>query len=130
MNLLSATGPWMYPLLGAAACLLAAIVHATVVTLRTEKEDRPVAPAHHAVLAWGVLGAVVGLLGTLVGFGRVALGAREATGAGREDLEAMMTVLWDGAVVIVPPVIAGLWLFSMSVVAWLVLHYLLRSRLG
>lgn len=119
----------MYPLLVAAACLLAAIVHATLVTLRTEKGDRPIAPAHHAVLAWGVLGAVVGLLGTLVGFGRVALGAREATGAGREDLEAMMTVLWDGAVVIVPPFIAGLWIFSMSVVAWLVLHYLLRSRL-
>lgn len=128
MNLLSATGPWMYPLLGAAACLFAAIVHATVVTLRTESGPPPAVPVHHAVLGWGVLGGVMGLLGTVVGFGRVALGARAATGSGREDLEAMMTVLWDGAVVIVTPVTAGLWLFTTSVVAWLALHYLLRSR--
>jgi hypothetical protein len=80
------------------------------------------------VLGWGVLGSVVGLLGTVVGFGRVALGARAATGSGREDFEAMMAVLWDGAVVIVTPVTVGLWLFTISLIAWLGLHYLLRAR--
>lgn len=130
MNPISATGPWIYPLLGAALCLLAAIVHATVATLRAGDGVPQPAPAHHAVLGWGVLGSVVGLLGTVIGFGRVAIGARAATGSGREDFEAMMSVLWDGAVVIVAPVTVGLWLFTTALVAWLILHYVLRARLG
>jgi hypothetical protein len=128
MEILTATGPWMYPLLIVAGCLLASIVHSAVVILNSESAPSA-APAHHAVLGWGVLAGVVGLLGTVIGFGKVAVGARAATGAERAELEAMLAVMWDGVMVIVTPVTIGLWLFTIALVAWLGLHYLTRQRL-
>lgn len=126
MEILTATGPWMYPLLGAGVCLLAAIVRAGVLIGRSAAP--PAGAPHHAVLVWGLLGLVVGLLGTVIGFGRVAVGARAATGAERAELEAMLAVMWDGVMVIVTPVTLGLWLFTTSLIAWLVLHYALELK--
>jgi hypothetical protein len=129
MDLLTAAGPWMYPLLAVGACLFASIVHAAVV-IATGDSAHPAGPPHHAVLAWGVLAGVVGLLGTVIGFGKVAIGARAATGAERAELEAMLAVMWDGVLVIVTPVTIGLWLFTAALVAWIGLHYLHRFKAG
>lgn len=130
MELVSRAGPWVYPLLGIGLCLLVAIVRAAIVIMSMDRGPHPAGPPHNTVIAWGVLGGVVGLLGTLVGFARLAVSARQATGAQRVDLEALLDVLWGGAAVIVAPVTLGLWLFSVAVVAWLVLQYLLGRRVG
>jgi hypothetical protein len=129
MEILTATGPWMYPLLIVAGCLLVSIVHSFHVIWNAESGSS-VAPVHHAVLGWGVLAGVVGLLGTVIGFGKVAVGARAVTGSERAELESMLAVLWDGVMVIVTPVTIGLWLFTIALIAWLGLHYLTRQRLG
>ena len=130
MQLFDMLGPWLYPLAGVGLCLLAAVVRAVVMVARMEGRLPASGPPHHAVLAWGVLGGVVGLLGTVVGFGRMALGVRAATGAERAELEAMFAVLWDGALVIATPVTVGLWLFTTALVCWLGLYYWIEARLG
>ncbi len=123
-------GPWLYPLAVVGLGLLVTIIRACkVISELTDRLPASGAP-HHAVLAWGVLGAVVGLLGTVVGFGRVALGARAATGAERAELEAMLAVMWDGALVIVTPVTMGLWLFTTSLAVWLALQFWINRRLS
>lgn len=129
-DLLSSLGPWLYPLAVVGLCLLVAIVRAGVVVSRLGDALPAAGAPHHSVLAWGVLGGVVGLLGTVIGFGRVAVGARAATGAERAELEAMLAVMWDGVLVIVTPVTMGLWLFTTSIVAWLVLQFWIGRRLG
>jgi hypothetical protein len=80
------------------------------------------------VIVWGVLAGVVGLLGTVIGFGRVAVGARAVTGGESAQIEAMLAVMWDGVLVILTPITFGLWLLTISLVAWLALDALYRSK--
>ena len=130
MDLLAATGPWLYPLLAVAACLALAVVRAALAIRALGDRPPPAGPPHTAVVAWGVLGGVVGLLGTVVGFGRLALGARAAAGGGESpEPEAMLAVLWEGVLVIVTPVTLGLWLFTASIIAWLLLQFMLGRKL-
>lgn len=129
MEAISSAGPWIYPLLAVLAGLLGSIVRAAVV-IRSSEPVPPAGPPHHAVVVWGVLGLVVGLIGTVVGFGRLALGARTAAGGDRPELEAVLGVLFEGALVIVTPVTLGLWLLTASLVAWLVLGLLLNRARG
>ncbi|MCH7991180.1 MAG: hypothetical protein IIC35_02015 [Gemmatimonadetes bacterium] len=125
MELLTATGPWMYPLLAVGVCLLGTIVRAAIVIGVSAGVVPPSGPPHHSVIVCGVLGGVVGLLGTVVGFGKVAIGARAATGAELAQLEVMLGVMWDGVMIIVTPITLGLWIFTASLVAWLVLQFML-----
>jgi hypothetical protein len=130
MDLLTSTGPWLYPLVAVGLCLLGAVLRAAMV-IRSMDDKLPAAGApHHAVIVWGVLGGVVGLLGTVIGFGRVAVGARAVTGSERAELEAMLSVMWEGVMVIVTPVTLGLWLFTGSLVAWLVLQFMVNRKLS
>ncbi len=123
-------GPWLYPLVAVGLGLLGTMIRACVVISRlTDRLPESGAP-HHPVLAWGVLAGVVGLLGTVIGFGRVAVGARAATGAERAELEAMLAVMWDGALVIVTPVTMGLWLFTTSLAVWLALQFWINRTLS
>lgn len=128
MTLLSATGPWMYPLIAVGLCLLGSIVRAAFVIRIWDGSVTPSGPPHASVLVWGALGVVVGLLGTVIGFGKVALGARAATGAERAELEAMLGVMWEGAMIIVTPVTLGLWLFTVALVAWLGLQLMFNRK--
>jgi hypothetical protein len=130
MDLLTATGPWMIPLLVVGGLLLTTAVRAAVVIGSMEESMGPSGPPHHSVVVWGVLGLVVGLLGTVTGFGRVVIGARAATGAERADFEAMMAVVWDGILIIVTPVTLGLWLLTVSLVLWLGLQFFINRRIG
>lgn len=127
MDFVATLGPWMYPLAGVAALLLLDIVRAAIAIATAE--PAAASPPHHTVLGWGVLAGVVGFLGTVVGFGRVAVGARAATGAERAELEGMLELMWEGVGVIVTPTIAGLALFTAALVAWLGLQYALMLRL-
>ena len=129
METLSTLGPWIYPLAGVGLCLLAASVRAGVVVASMEESLPASGAPHHAVLAWGVLGVVVGLLGTVIGFGRVAIAARAAAGSDLEELEAMLALMWDGVLVIVTPVTMGLWLFTSALIVWLGLDVWMKRRL-
>ncbi len=123
---LAATGPWLYPLLAVAACLVLAAGRAAH-TIHRSSPSRS-SGAHHSVIVWGVLAGVVGLLGTVIGFGRVAVGARAVTGGESAQIEAMLAVMWDGVLVILTPITFGLWLLTISLVAWLALDALYRSK--
>ena len=125
VTLLSSTGPWLYPLAAAAACLVGSVVRAFLV-IRSDRPVPPAGPPHHAVLVWGVLAVVVGLLGTVVGSARLALGARAVAGPEETDLQAMMDVVWSGAVVVISPVTLGLALLCFSLVCWLLLGFALN----
>jgi hypothetical protein len=129
MNLVAAAGPWLYPLLAVAACLVLSIVRATVIIAGLDGAPHPAGPPHLPVLAWGVLAVVVGLLGTVVGFGRLALGIREETAAIRVELTTMLDMVWAGATVVLTPVALGLCLFTLSILAWLLLQFMLGRRL-
>jgi len=129
MDFLSTLGPWMYPLAFVSVILLLDIVRAGV-AIASIDGDMPASGApHHSVIVWGFLASVVGLLGTVIGFGRVAIGARAATGAERAELEGMLAIMWEGVMVIVTPVTAGLWLFTVALIAWLILQYALARKL-
>ena len=129
MDFLSTLGPWMYPLALVSVVLLIDIVRAGLAIASMEREMPAAGPPHHSVIVWGFVASVVGLLGTVIGFGRVAIGARAATGAERAELEGMLAIMWEGVMVIVTPVTAGLWLFTFALIAWLCLQYALARKL-
>ena len=129
MDFLTTLGPWMYPLAGVAVLLVADIVRAAVSIVAMDGALPASGAPHHSVLGWGVLAGVVGLLGTVVGFGRVAVGARAATGAERAELEGMLALMWEGVMVIVTSAIAGLALFTIALAAWLLLQYAINVKL-
>jgi hypothetical protein len=115
-------GPWLLPL-GAFATVLVADVVRAAMALRADDGSGSRRPSHHTVLGWGLLAAVVGLLGTVLGLARLVTGARVVAGGDRAELEGVLDVLRDGAVVAVTPAAAGLGLFTAAVAAWLALQY-------
>ena len=129
MDILSAAGPWTYPLGVMALCLLASVARAATV-IRSDQPVPPAGPPHHAVVVWGILAAVVGLLGTVVGLARLAEGVQAVAGSEAPELEAVLGVLRQGAVVTASPVTLGLALFAISLAAWLVLGFALNRGAG
>lgn len=128
-DILLAAGPWLYPLVAVAVCLAASAIAAGLAIARSEGSMPASGPPHHPVLAWGVLGVVLGLLGTAIGFAQVAGGARAAAGGDFSELEAMLAVLWDGVLVIMTPLMLGLGLFTLALTAWLVLDLVLKRTI-
>lgn len=74
----------------------------------------------HAVLVWGALCALLGVLGTVVGMS-IAAGAIEAAPTSSSAL------VWGGMRVALTTTVFGLLLLTLAVLAWLAL-YLLRGR--
>ena len=78
-------------------------------------------PLHsHSVLVLGVLGASLGLLGSLMGL-RVTAGAITAAG------EVSAAVAWDGVSLALGPSIFGFFVLGLASVAWLALQYGARA---
>jgi hypothetical protein len=80
-----------------------------------------------AVLFWGVLAVLMGLIGTLVGVSLVAGSASRAMGAGRE-LPA--EVIWDGLRVTLPPVLLGLMVLAAAMGLWFGLRSVFRKKVA
>lgn len=129
MDILASAGPWAYPLGVMALCLLGSIVRAATV-IRSDAPVPPAGPPHHAVIVWGTLSGVVGLLGTVVGVARLTEGVQAIVGSDAPALETVLEVLRSGAIVTASPVVLGLTLFAASLVAWLVLGVALNRRAG
>lgn len=129
MDILASAGPWTYPLGAMALCLLGSVVRAAIV-IRSEDPVPPAGPPHHAVVVWGILAGVVGLLGTVVGVTRLVEGVQAVAGSDTPDLEAVLEVLRQGALITGSPFALGLVLFALSLAAWLVLGFVLNRRVG
>lgn len=80
-----------------------------------------------AVLVWGVLSVLMGLIGTLVGVSLVARTTGRALEAGRE-LPA--EVIWDGLRVTLPPVLLGLMVLLVAMGLWFGLRSVYRRKVA
>lgn len=74
----------------------------------------------HAVLVWGVLCALLGVLGTVVGMS-IAAGAVELAAT------ASPSLIWGGMRVALTTTVFGLLLLTLAVLAWLGLYFV-RGR--
>lgn len=129
MEILASAGPWTYPLGAMALCLVGSVVRAATV-IRSDTPVPAAGPPHHAVVVWGILAGVVGLLGTVLGVARLIEGAQTIAGSDAPDLAAILDVLRRGAIVTASPVALGLALFAASLVAWLGLGFALNRRVS
>lgn len=128
MQVFTTLGPWIYPLAAVGVCTLLQTVFAARSIAGVESGAAPMHAPHHAIVAWGFLGCVIGAAGSLIGLGKLAVGARAIGGSEPAELEAMLDVFWDGVIVIGGPVVVGIGLLTISLVAWLGLDHLLRSK--
>lgn len=99
-------GVMMWPILGAAVLVLGAAFDEG----RKVRRGAPEAESG-VVLAWGALGAVFGLLGTLTG---LAEGARSIAQAGGAE----PALIWGGVSVSLITSIFGLCVFGLSLLVW------------
>ena len=127
MDILSLAGPWAYPLAVVALGLAISVVRA-LLTIRSAGPVPPAGPPHHATVAWGALGAVVGLMGTVVGVGRLGEGLRSVVGTEDADVVRVLDILREGSMVAATPAAVGLGLLSLSLLSWLGLGFLLNRR--
>jgi len=105
-------GFFRWPLVAAAVLLLLQIARAAA--LRRRRPSRHERMNRHAILAWGLLNALLGVLGTALG---LVVTARSVESAGYVDSD----VLGGGLRVALTPALVGCCLFALSVLAWLVL---------
>ena len=106
-----------YPLVIIAVFLLVEIVHASMAVARANGESVAAVSARiHPVLVWGVLAAVIGVIGTVVGIA-IAASAIERAGTAPPHL------VWGGIRVALGPTIVGMLLLGVSSIAWLSLQF-------
>lgn len=101
-----------WPMLVAALFLVAQIVRAYAVRHRPPSRHRTV--TRHAILAWGLFNALLGVLGTAAG---LIMTARSVEHAGSVD----PALLGAGLRIALTPGVAGCSLLALGVLAWLVL---------
>lgn len=117
MSFFREMGFMAYPLTIVAAFLVIEIVRATRAVARADASTAPAASARiHVVLVWGVLGAALGILGTLVGVA-IAAGFIERAGTINPGL------VWGGMRVALSTAIVGMLLLGIASIAWLALQF-------
>ena len=106
-----------YPLVIVTVFLLVEIVHASLAVSRADGHSAAAVSARiHPVLVWGVLAAVIGILGTVVGITMAA--------AYLEQAEASSpSLIWGGMKVALGSTIVGMLLLGIASVAWLTLQF-------
>lgn len=100
-----------WPMLIAAAFLLLQIARAVIAA----RSPTGAARTRHAVLVWGFLNALLGVLGTVLG---LAVTAGSVAAAGRIE----PTLLGGGLQIALSPSILGLLLLTVAIIAWLALQ--------
>ena len=113
MRVLENMGVILWPMLVCAAFLGFQIVRASSRSLRTAHAHN--AMTRHAILVWGSLAALLGLLGTVVGL-VVAAGSVVAAG------EAAPALIAGGLQVALSSTVFGLLLLAVAIVVWLLLQ--------
>ncbi len=116
-NFFAEMGVMRWPLLVAMVFMFVQIARAAWQILGGKGSD---AMTLHAVLVWGALCALLGVLGTVVGMS-FAAGAIEAAATSSPAL------IWGGMRVALTTTVFGFILLTLAILAWLGL-YLLRGR--
>jgi biopolymer transport protein ExbB/TolQ len=117
-------GVMMWPILVCALLVLGLAVRASLSLGRgTSARPARVLSAADAVLFWGGLGAVFGVLGTVVGAAQMA-GAIERAGA------IQASTLWAGIGVALITSIAGMVILIVALLLWMALRSVYWSRHG
>lgn len=119
MSLIESLGPIQYPLWIVVLLMLVQIVRSIAELVRSDCPGS--ALRTHSILVLGVLGACVGVLGSLIGVRVVAHAMAEA---GTVDTPTA----WSGVGVALGPSVAGFFLLGVAAVVWLGLQYLAGRR--
>jgi len=102
-----------YPLYFAGAFMLLQILTAVLQVSKPTSQRSPMVT--HAVLVWGALNALLGVLGTVLGFTIVGGSVQQMGGV-------ELSLLAGGIKVSLYPTILGLLLLTVAIVAWLALQ--------
>lgn len=123
IELFQSGGVMMWPILVCALLVLVLTVRATL-ALRGEGSDHPAAALStvDAVLFWGGLGAVLGMLGTVVGIAQMAWVLERF-----EGLSA--STIWSGFRVTLTTSIAGTLILVVALLLWMGLRVLSARRM-
>ena len=109
-----------YPLTIVAVFLVVEILRAARVVWNADGQSATTASARiHPVLVWGVLAAVLGILGTVVG---VALAASFLSRV-EPTTPANPALIWSGIRVTLGSTIVGMLLLGVASISWLVLQF-------
>ena len=122
MNFFQQMGFIAYPLAIVGGFLLLETARAVRAVATANGEATSVVSARiHPVLVWGLLGAVVGVIGTVVGMA-VAASFLETVDAAQPRL------IWGGFKVALGSTIVGMLMLGFSSIAWLTLHFVNGRR--
>ena len=112
-------GVWAYPMILAGILMLVQIGRVAVGS--GKNSSRGSGPSGHAILVWGGLNAVLGVLGSAVGIS-LAAGAIENAAAISPPL------LMGGLKVALSTTVFGMLLFALALVSWLVIRFVEGRR--
>lgn len=119
MSFLESLGPIQYPLWIVVLLMLVQIVRSIAELVRSDGPGSLLRT--HSILVLGVLGACVGVLGSLIGIGVVA---DVMADAGTVDAPTA----WSGFGVALGPSVVGFFLLGVAAVVWLGLQYAAGRR--
>lgn len=120
MAFIEALGLIQYPLWIVVLLMLVQIARSIAELIRSDGPGSPLRA--HSILVLGVLGACVGILGSLIGV-RVVADAMAQAGT------LTGPVAWSGVGVALGPSVFGFSLLGAAAVAWLALQYVAGRRL-
>jgi biopolymer transport protein ExbB/TolQ len=123
MNAFSSGGVMMWPLLLIGVGVL--VLTARVVWLLRDGEPRraEAEPSLQAILFWGGMSVVLGLIGTVIGLIQIS---QAIAFAGSVNA----TLVWGGVGVSLVTLIFGMLIFTVSALSWFVLRQWSRRPLG
>ena len=119
MSFIESLGLIQYPLWIVALLMLVQIARSIAELVRSDGPGSPLRT--HSILVLGVLGACVGVLGSLIGIGVVA---DVVVRAGAVDAPTA----WSGVGVALGPSVVGFFLLGVAAVVWLALRYVAGRR--
>jgi hypothetical protein len=124
MNFFESMGFIAYPLAIVALFLMVEVVRAVQAVSTADAETGALVSARiHPILVWGVLAAVVGFIGTVVG---LAIAAQAIERAGN----APPALVWGGIKVTLGSTIVGMLLLMFASIAWLTLQFVNGRRMS
>jgi len=112
-------GVWAYPMILAGILMLVQIGRVAEGSWRNS--SRGSGPSSHAILVWGALNAVLGVLGSAVGISLAA-------GAIENAPSISPPLLIGGLKVALSTTVFGMLLFALALVSWLVIRFVEGRR--
>jgi hypothetical protein len=112
-------GVWAYPMILTGILMLVQIGRVAMGSKKSRSPGR--GPAGNAILVWGALNAVLGVLGSAVGISLAA-------GAIENAASISPPLLMGGLKVALSTTVFGMLLFALALVSWLVIRFVEGRR--